>query len=134
MGLDRTGQTPIIYKFEAKGVTPEFRAAGGVVSYAIVRSGGLQYRVSEGDTIRVPRMREDIGTEVQLADVLAVSRDGTLTVGRPVVEGATVAAEVLGHGRGKKIIVFKKKRRKGYQVKKGHRQDYTELRILGIGS
>ena len=104
------------------------------MSYAIVRSGGLQYRVSEGDTIRVPRMREDIGTEVQLADVLAVSRDGTLTVGRPVVEGATVAAEVLGHGRGKKIIVFKKKRRKGYQVKKGHRQDYTELRILGIGS
>jgi large subunit ribosomal protein L21 len=107
---------------------------GGSVSYAIIRSGGLQYRVSEGDTIRVPRMREEVGRAVKVDDVLAVSREGRLTVGRPLVDGVSVSAEIVGHGRGKKVIVFKKKRRKGYQVKKGHRQDYTELRILGIGS
>lgn len=104
------------------------------MSYAIIRSGGLQYRVSEGDTIRVPRMREEIGQAVTVTDVLAVSREGRLTVGRPVVDGARVSAEIVGHGRGKKVIVFKKKRRKGYQVKKGHRQDYTELKIVGLGS
>lgn len=103
------------------------------MSYAIIRSGGLQYRVSEGDIIRVARMSEDVGAPVELADVLAVSKEGKLTVGKPVVEDASVSAEVVGHGRGKKIVVFKKKRRKGYQVKKGHRQEYTELRITGIG-
>ena len=103
------------------------------MSYAIIRSGGLQYRVSEGDVIRVPRMREDVGVSVKLDDVLAVSTGGKLTVGKPVVEDASVSAEIVGHGRGKKIIVFKKKRRKGYQVKKGHRQEYTELKIVGIG-
>lgn len=104
------------------------------MSYAIIRSGGLQYRVSEGDTIRVHRIRQEVGTAVTVGDVLAVSRDGALEVGRPVLEGVSVSAEVVGHGRGKKVIVFKKKRRKGYQVKRGHRQDYTELRITGIGS
>ncbi len=104
------------------------------MSYAIIRSGGLQYRVSEGDTIRVPRMREEIGQAVTVSDVLAVSREGRLTVGRPVVDGVSVSAEIVGPGRGKKVIIFKKKRRKGYQIKKGHRQDYTELKILGIAS
>jgi large subunit ribosomal protein L21 len=103
------------------------------LSYAIIRSGGLQYRVSEGDTVRVPRLSGDAGQRVMIDEVLAVSRDGKLTVGTPLVEGASVSAELIGHGRGKKVIVFKKKRRKGYQVKKGHRQDYSELRITGIG-
>lgn len=104
------------------------------MSYAIVRSGGLQYRVSEGDTIRVPRIREDVGAAVTIGDVLAVSTEGVLTVGRPVLDGASVSAQVVGHGRAQKVLVFKKKRRKGYQVKRGHRQDYTELRIVGIHS
>jgi large subunit ribosomal protein L21 len=103
------------------------------LSYAIIRSGGLQYRVSEGDTVRVPKLTGEVGREVAIDEVLAVSRDGKLTVGTPLVEGATVSAELVGHGRGKKVIVFKKKRRKGYQVKKGHRQDYSELRITSIG-
>ena len=78
-------------------------------------------------------MSEDVGAAVEFDHVLAVSKAGKLTVGKPVVEDASVSAEVVGHGRGKKIVVFKKKRRKGYQVKKGHRQEYTELRITGIG-
>ncbi len=104
------------------------------MSYAIIRSGGLQYRVAEGDTVRVPRVKGDVGQELTIDEVLAVSSGGKLTVGTPLVDGASVSAEVVGHGRGKKIIVFKKKRRKGYQVKKGHRQDYSELRITGIAS
>ncbi len=106
----------------------------GRLSYAIIRSGGLQYRVSEGDIVRVPRIRADVGQSVTIGEVLAVSDGGKLAVGTPLVEGASVTAELVGHGKGKKVIVFKKKRRKGYQVKKGHRQDYTELRITGIAS
>jgi large subunit ribosomal protein L21 len=106
----------------------------GGLSYAIIRSGGLQYRVSEGDVVRVPRIRAEVGQSVKIDEVLAVSDGGKLAVGTPLVAGASVTAELVGHGKGKKVIVFKKKRRKGYQVKKGHRQDYTELRITGIAS
>jgi large subunit ribosomal protein L21 len=102
------------------------------VSYAVVRAGGFQYRVSEGDRIKVPRLENEPGDAVQLDEVLALSRDGELTVGTPLVEGASVDAEVLSHGRRPKIIVYKKKRRKGYQKTQGHRQDFTELKIRGI--
>ena len=102
------------------------------MSYAVVRTGGYQYRVSEGDRIRVPRLQEKPGVTVELDEVLAVSNDGELSVGKPLVEGASVDAEVVRHGRRGKIIVYKKKRRKGYQKTQGHRQDYTELRITGI--
>jgi large subunit ribosomal protein L21 len=102
------------------------------VSYAVVRTGGYQYRVSEGDRIKVPRLETEPGDTVQLDEVLVVSRDGDVTVGTPLVEGAAVEAEVVSHGRRPKIIVYKKKRRKGYQKTQGHRQDFTELRIKGI--
>jgi len=102
------------------------------VEYAIVRSGGLQYRVSADDRIRVPKLRTDVGGTVELSEVLAVSKGGQLTVGTPLVENAKVSAEVVRHGRAKKVIVFKKKRKKGYQLTKGHRQEFTELRIRGI--
>jgi large subunit ribosomal protein L21 len=104
------------------------------LDYAIIRTGGLQYRVSAGDTVRVPRLSAEVGQTIKLDEVLAVSDGGTLTVGRPLVEGASVSAELVGHGKGKKVIVFKKKRRKGYQVKKGHRQGYSELRVTGISA
>jgi large subunit ribosomal protein L21 len=71
---------------------------------------------------------------VEIADVLALEADGELSVGRPLVDGATVTAEVVRHGRGRKIIAYKKKRRKGYQRKKGHRQGFTELRIVRLGA
>ncbi|MBM3306862.1 MAG: 50S ribosomal protein L21 [Candidatus Eisenbacteria bacterium] len=102
------------------------------VEYAIVRTGGLQYRVSAGETVRVPRVNADVGGTVELGEVLAVSRGGTLTVGTPLVENARVLAEVVAHGLGGKVLVFKKKRKKGYQVKKGHRQGFTEVRIRDI--
>jgi large subunit ribosomal protein L21 len=104
------------------------------VNYAVIRSGGLQFRVSEGDVIRVPRMKSDVGEAVEMSDVLALNVGGDMTVGTPVVESAKVRAEIVGHGRARKIIVYKKKRRKGYQVTKGHRQGFTELRITGIAS
>jgi large subunit ribosomal protein L21 len=104
------------------------------VDYAIVRTGGLQYRVAAGDRIRVPRIKGDVGGTVELGEVLALSRGGSLTVGTPLVERARVVAEVVGHGLGKKVLVFKKKRKKGYQIKKGHRQGYTELHIRDIAA
>jgi large subunit ribosomal protein L21 len=102
------------------------------VDYAVVRSGGLQFRVSEGDVVRVPRMKSEVGEGIEISDVLALSVGGDVKVGTPLVESAMVRAEVVGHGKGKKVIVFKKKRRKDYRVKKGHRQDFTEIRITGI--
>jgi large subunit ribosomal protein L21 len=107
---------------------------GGVLDYAVIRTGGLQFKVAEGDLIRVPRISSDVGSALEMPDVLALSASGDLKVGKPLVEGARVTAEVVGHGRSRKIIVYKKKRRKGYQRKKGHRQGYTELRITGIAA
>ena len=102
------------------------------MDYAVVRTGGLQFRVSEGDLVRVPRMKSEVGEGIEISDVLALSVGGDVKVGTPLVESAMVRAEVVGHGKGKKVIVFKKKRRKDYRVKKGHRQDFTEIRITGI--
>lgn len=104
------------------------------MDYAVVRTGGLQFRVSEGDLIRVPRMKSEVGEAIEMSDVLALSVAGDVKVGTPVVESAFVRAEVIAHGKGRKVIVFKKKRRKDYRVKKGHRQGFTEIRITGITS
>ena len=133
MELDRGRQERIICKFVAKMAGEQARKVpGGVVDYAVIRTGGLQYRVAEGDRIRVPRMRSEVGQTIEVSDVLALNLGGDVKVGTPLVESAKVTAEVVGHGRGRKVIVFKKKRRKGYKVTKGHRQGYTELRITGI--
>jgi len=104
------------------------------VNYAVIRTGGLQFRVSEGDVIRVPRMKSDVGSAVEMSDVLALSVGGDMTVGTPLVESAKVQAEIVGHGRARKVVVYKKKRRKGYQVTRGHRQGFTEIRITGIAA
>jgi large subunit ribosomal protein L21 len=100
--------------------------------YAIVKSGGRQYRVAPGQTIRVDRLSAEVGESVSLDEVLLLSDGETLKVGTPVVEGTSVKASVLLHDRAKKILVFKKKRRKGYHKARGHRQDYTALRIDSI--
>ena len=102
--------------------------------YAIVRTGGKQYQVEAGDTLRVEKLQGEVGDTVELDDVLLVVDGETVTIGQPVVEGAKVVAKVLEQGRLKKIIVFKKKRRQGYQVKKGHRQMYTALKIETISA
>jgi large subunit ribosomal protein L21 len=102
------------------------------MAYAIIRSGGKQFRVEEGATVRVPLIDKQVGESVDL-DVLMLAGGDEPKIGAPLVDGARVAATVLDHGRDDKIIVFKKKRRKQYKRKQGHRQDYTTLKIDSIG-
>ena len=102
--------------------------------YAIVRTGGKQYQVEAGDTLRVEKLQGEVGDTVELDDVLLVVDGESVKIGQPAVEGAKVVAKVVEQGRHKKIIVFKKKRRQGYQVKKGHRQMYTALKIETISA
>ena len=103
-----------------------------MVDYAIVQTGGKQYRVQTGDTVRVESLPGDEGDEIELNEVLLVSQGGDVTVGAPTVPGAKVATEVVGRGRGKKIIVFKYKAKTRYRRKNGHRQPYTDLKVTGI--
>jgi len=97
--------------------------------YVIMETGGKQYRVAEGETIRVERLEGDEGGQVVINSVLAVRTDEGVQIGRPQVEGARVVGTIIKHGRGPKIRVFKFKRRKGYRKRIGHRQGFTELRI-----
>ena len=102
--------------------------------YAIIKTGGKQYRVSPGQTLRVEKLDGSIGDSIELNDVLLVGGEGETRIGQPLVDGAKVNAEIVEQGRAKKIIVFKKKRRKGYHKKQGHRQAFTEVRITGINA
>jgi len=102
--------------------------------YAIIRTGGKQYQVEAGDTLRVEKLEGEVGDKVELSDVLLLVDGETVAIGQPVVDGAKVVAKIVEQGRHKKVIVFKKKRRKGYQVKKGHRQMYTALNIETISA
>jgi len=97
--------------------------------YAIVEVGGMQWKISNKKTIRVPKLEEEPGQSIELDRVLLVVDNGKVNIGKPIVPQAKVKATVLSHGKAKKIKVFKKKRRKGYRVLRGHRQEYTELRI-----
>ena len=102
--------------------------------YAIIKTGGKQYRVAEGETLRVEKLNaEGENNTVKFNQVLLVGGD-EIKIGTPMVEGASVDAEILRQGRAKKIIVFKKKRRKGYHKKQGHRQAFTEVKITGINA
>ncbi len=101
--------------------------------YAIIATGGKQYKVAEGDIIRVEKLGKDAGETVTFDQVLAVS-DKELTVGNPVVSGATVTATVVEEGKAKKVIVYKYKRKTGYHKKNGHRQLYTKVKIDKINA
>ena len=100
-----------------------------MMDYAIIKTGGKQYRVASGDVIDVELLPVEEGASVELTEVLLQSRDGKLTVGTPTIEGAKVMGEVEIHGRGPKIAVFKYKNKTRYRVRKGHRQNFTELKI-----
>ena len=100
--------------------------------YAVIQTGGKQYRVAEGDILRVERLDKEPKQKVVFDRVLLVAKEGDIKVGAPVVKGATVEAEVITHDRAKKVIIFKKKRTTTYQRTQGHRQSYTEVRIKGI--
>jgi len=100
--------------------------------YAIVETGGLQFRVEPGMKLNVPRIASGEGDSVKLEKVLLVSDGDDVEIGNPLVAGASVEVEVIENGRGKKIIVYKRKRRKGYERTQGHRQDYTRIEIKSI--
>lgn len=100
--------------------------------YAVVRSGGKQYRVAQGDVLRVERLAGEVGDKVTLGEVLFIGGNGEVKIGTPTVGNASVTAEIVDQGLAKKIIVFKKKRRKSYSRKRGHRQRLTTLKILEI--
>lgn len=102
--------------------------------YAIIETGGKQYRVQEGDTMRVERMEGEPGQEILFDKILLVGKGEEVRVGSPFLEDARVRAEILAHRRGRKILVFKYKRRKDYRKKQGHRQAYTGIRIKAIES
>ncbi|KEI00996.1 50S ribosomal protein L21 [Clostridium botulinum] len=100
--------------------------------YAVVQTGGKQYRVQEGDVLFVEKLNAEVDSNVELTEILAVNKDGKLVVGAPVVEGAKVVAKVLKQGKAKKVVVFKYKPKKDYRKKNGHRQPYTKLQIERI--
>jgi large subunit ribosomal protein L21 len=112
--------------------TPAKKEIPADSGYAIIRTGGKQYQVSTGSLVRVEKIAGAVGDAVELNDVLAVYDGDTINIGQPKVEGAVVAARIVEQGKAKKVLVFKKKRRKGYRVKRGHRQMYTALEISGI--
>ena len=102
--------------------------------YAVIKTGGKQYRVVSGEKLKIEQIPADIGSEIVLDQVLMVSDGDALSVGTPLVPGAAVKATVIGHGRGEKVRIFKMRRRKHYQKHQGHRQNYTEIRIDGISA
>ncbi len=99
--------------------------------YAVIKTGGKQYRVSEGQTLRVEKLPGSVGDKVTFGEVLLVGGD-TTKIGQPFVKGASVSAEITNLGRGPKIVVFKFRRRKNYRRHTGHRQPFTQLKITGI--
>jgi large subunit ribosomal protein L21 len=99
--------------------------------YAVIRTGGKQYRVSEGQLLRVEKLAGSAGDKITFGEVLLLGGDAP-KIGRPLVQGAAVAAEITAQDRGKKLVIFKFRRRKNYRRKNGHRQPYTELKITGI--
>ena len=102
--------------------------------YAVVRTGGKQYRLGIGDSVKVEKLPNEVGNIVELSQILMVSDGSEVKVGTPLVTGASVKAEIVGHGRNKKIRVFKMKRRKKYRRTQGHRQAFTQLKVTEINA
>ncbi len=100
--------------------------------YAVIKTGGKQYRVSEGETLKIETVAGDVGSAIVLDKVLMVGSGDKVTVGKPMLAGATVNATIVANGRHDKVKIFKMRRRKHYQKHQGHRQNYTEIRIDGI--
>ncbi|HWP57597.1 MAG TPA: 50S ribosomal protein L21 [Candidatus Acidoferrales bacterium] len=100
--------------------------------YAVIKTGGKQYRVAPGDIVRVEKLAGNVGDKVELREVLLIGGNGDLKIGRPLVTDAKVTAEIVAQGKSKKTIVFKKKRRKSYSRKRGHRQEITTLKVVEI--
>jgi large subunit ribosomal protein L21 len=102
------------------------------MKYAVIRTGGKQYRVSEGDLVKIEKLTGAVGETVTLADVLFVGGNEEVKIGSPLVPNAKVTGEIVSQGKAKKVLVFKKKRRKSYSRQRGHRQHQTTVKITGI--
>jgi large subunit ribosomal protein L21 len=100
--------------------------------YAVIRTGGKQYRVTEGDLVRIEKLAGEVGEKITLGNVLFIGGNGDVKIGLPLVENASVTGEIVSQAKAKKVMVFKKKRRKSYSRQRGHRQHQTTLRITGI--
>lgn len=100
--------------------------------YAVIKTGGKQYRVAEGDVVNIEKLAGEPGAKIELSEVLAVGEGEGIKIGTPTVEGARVVAEILKQDKGKKVIIYKKKRRKGYDKRQGHRQLFTSIKIQEI--
>jgi large subunit ribosomal protein L21 len=125
------GRFATIYGF-SKFVGESFFTGKEVHKYAVIKTGGKQYRVAAVEKIKVEQIAADVGQEITIDQVLAVGDGGQLRVGAPLVSGATVVAKVVSHGKHDKVRIFKMRRRKHYQKRQGHRQGYTELEIGAI--
>jgi large subunit ribosomal protein L21 len=102
------------------------------MAYAVIRTGGKQYRVAPGDVLRIERLDGEVGAKVEFPEVLLTATDGAIRVGRPLVDGVCVRAEIVAQGRDRKVLIFKKKRRKNYRRRRGHRQSITTVRVTEI--
>jgi large subunit ribosomal protein L21 len=102
--------------------------------YAVIKTGGKQYRVTQGETLKIETVAGDVGSEIVLDKVLMVADGDKLNVGKPLVNGASVKATIVSHGRHDKVKIFKMRRRKHYQKHQGHHQNFTEIRIDGISA
>lgn len=102
--------------------------------YAVIKTGGKQYKVTEGESFKVEKLAGDAGAALVLDQVLFIGGNGQPKIGKPMIDGATVEAQVVRQARDRKILVYKKKRRKGYEKKFGHRQPYTELKVTKINA
>ncbi len=100
--------------------------------YAVVKTGGKQHRVRAGDVLRIEKLEGEVGQKITLDQVLMIGGGEAVKVGTPVVDGAKVQAEIVDHGLSKKVIVFKRRRRKHFKKLRGHRQPYTDIRVTGI--
>jgi large subunit ribosomal protein L21 len=97
--------------------------------YAVIKTGGKQFKVSEGDTLKVEKLSTEVGKALNINSVLTLVDGDKVTIGKPVVKGASVDATIISHGKGDKVKIFKMNRRKGYRKSQGHRQSYTEIKI-----
>ena len=100
--------------------------------YAVIKTGGKQHKVAEGEIIKVEKLKASEGEPVDITDVLLIEKDGEVTLGSPFIEGAKVTAKILRHGKEDKVTIIKMKRRKDYRKKQGHRQNYSEIQIEQI--
>jgi len=104
------------------------------MAYAVIRTGGKQYRVAPGDVVRIERLAGEVGAPVEFTEVLLTGGDGAVRIGTPLVAGARVQGQIVSHTRDRKVLIFKKKRRKNYRRRRGHRQSITTVRVTGIAA